>query len=76
MIAVHQKHLNFFFHLRSKNEMRNFMVIVKNNNQKFVMFMKTELFFGLMGFGRLFFVSDFVAYVELSTKYHHTINYD
>lgn len=52
------------------------MVIIKNNNQNFVMFMKTELFFGLVDFGRIFFVSDFVLYVELSTKHHHTINYN
>ena len=56
--------------------MCNFMVIIKTNNQKFVMFMKTELFFGLMDLARIFFVSDSVAYVELSTKYHHTINYN
>ena len=46
------------------------MVIVKNNNQKFILFVKTELFFGLMAFGCLFFVPESIAYEESSAKYH------
>ena len=46
------------------------MVIVKNNNQKFVMLMKTELFFGLMMFANLFFGHDTGTYAESYIKYH------
>ncbi len=48
----------------------NFMVIAKSDNQKLVIFMKTELFFGLTVFASLFFVLDNFAFAESSGNYH------